>query len=75
VPVHDLPVPGVAVVTPALLDGGAGFVERSKSAVVVLGAEGGEPLHHLAGGGGELEVVAVGEEGVDPGLCPDMYTL
>ena len=34
----------------------------------MLGAEVGEGLHHFFGGGGEFEVVAIGEEGVDPGL-------
>src|SRR5688500_10198656 len=64
--VHDLLVLGIALVTPPLLERGAGFAQRLCGGAFVPGADGGARRQHLAGGGRKLEVVAEGEEVVDP---------
>src|SRR5262249_14273925 len=72
IPVHDLLILGIALVPLPLPERGPRLVERLLGGAVVLGADGLERPHDLAGGGGDLEVVAVGEEGVDPGLAPGL---
>src|SRR5688500_17331384 len=64
--VDDLLVLRVTLVVFSLLERRPRFAEQFRRGDVVLGAQRGERLHHVSGGGGEFELVAVVQEDVDP---------